>query len=156
MHTAEAVLNGHPDKLCDLIADKFLDIYLSHDPSSRVALEVQGGHGFIRITGEVTSRYEINKQEAYIISNKVLDEFGTPHCSVSWNVVQQSPEIAAGVDSGGAGDSGIVIGYATSETSEMLPSELVYASRIARALAIHPLLGPDGKVQVTSGKEIEH
>lgn len=155
MKTAETVLLGHPDKMCDLIADALLDEYLFHDPDSRVAIEIQGGHGILSITGEVTSKQDIDYVKAI---RRVFEDVGYDFSEIKgihWNVAKQSEEIAQGVDRGGAGDSGIVTGYATAETPEMLPREIVLANRIAQSLndpSLRGRYGPDGKVQVS----IEH
>jgi S-adenosylmethionine synthetase len=138
--TAESVSPGHPDKLCDQISDAILDAHLSEDPSARVAVDVAGGHGVIFVTGEVTSKAR-NVDVQAIIRRLVGD------VKIIEHIAKQSPEIAAGVDTGGAGDQGIMIGYATSETPEFLPLEVV----LSRKLNQH-LYGKwpfDGKTQVT-------
>lgn len=139
--TAESVSPKHPDKLCDQISDAILDAYLAQDPNSRVAAEVCGGHGQVFITGEITSAaQEINITQ---IAKKIAGD----NIDVTVNIVEQSPEIAQGVDTGGAGDQGIMIGYACDETPEMLPREVVLARRLNQAIyAQHPY---DGKTQVT-------
>jgi S-adenosylmethionine synthetase len=138
--TAEFVSPKHPDKLCDLIADSLLDAYLAGDPKSRVAAEVMGGHGHITISGEVTSAAEVDV--AKVVSGIVGLEY-----QVHVNLVRQSPEIAQGVDTGGAGDQGIMIGYATRETPSFLPLEYVLARELCRKIyAVYPY---DGKTQVT-------
>ena len=137
--TAEYVSPKHPDKLCDRVADSLLDAYLTQDPESRTAIEVVGGHGQMFITGEVTSRGEVDY--AKIVSSIVGD------IQLAVNIAHQSPEIAIGVDSGGAGDQGIMIGYATSETPELLPLELVLARDLNRYL--YRIWPYDGKTQVT-------
>jgi S-adenosylmethionine synthetase len=138
--TAEFVSPRHPDKLCDLIADSLLDAYLSGDPRSRVAAEVMGGHGHITISGEVTSAASVD------IPTVVRSVLGYD-VAVHVNLVAQSPEIAQGVDAGGAGDQGIMIGYATRETPSFLPLEYVLARELCRKIyAEYPY---DGKTQVT-------
>ncbi|MBN2585178.1 methionine adenosyltransferase [Patescibacteria group bacterium] len=150
MRTAECVMPGHPDKICDQIADAILDEFLKQDPNSRVAIEVLGGHGQIFIIGEVTSAGTVNYE---VIARQVLSELGVRgDYQFAINVVKQSPDIAQGVDSGGAGDQGVMVGYATSETPEMLPLPFALARRITHKLfelgpELH--LGPDGKAQVT-------
>ena len=144
--TAEFVTPKHPDKLCDRIADSLLDEYVKHDPNSRVALEVTGGHGQVFITGEVTSTHTPDFQA---IVAQVLE---TDQYKLAVNVDKQSPEIAAGVDSEssnhlGAGDQGIVIGYACNETDELLPLEYALARDLCQKLYKHYPV--DGKVQVT-------
>ncbi len=139
--TAEFVTPKHPDKLCDRLADSLLDEYIKHDPKSRVALEVTGGHGQIFITGEVTSNYSPNINH---IASQVL---GSSDYKITTNIAKQSIEIAAGVDCGGAGDQGIVIGYACTDTPELLPLEYVLARRLCQDL--YREFPFDGKVQVT-------
>ncbi len=139
--TAESVSPKHPDKLCDQISDAILDAYLTQDPDARVAVEVCGGHDKVFVTGEVTSRASgINLEE--IVRRLAGDAVET-----MINLVMQSPEIARGVDAGGAGDQGIMIGYATNETPELLPREVVLARRLNQSIYQHfPF---DGKTQVT-------
>lgn len=140
MRTAESVSPMHPDKICDRISDAVLDACLAQDPNSRVAIETMGGHGIITITGELTTKAIVDIRE--IAKSIVGDKYG-----VQVNVVQQSPEIAQGVDIGGAGDQGIMIGYATSETPEMLPLEVVLSRSLCRF--VYDLYPYDGKTQVT-------
>jgi S-adenosylmethionine synthetase len=149
MRTAESVMLGHPDKLCDLIADKIVDEYLIYDPNSKVAIEVQGGHGQISIVGEVRSKHDGLDLDKLI--KEVFEDIGYDYKikKILWNVQVQSPQISSGVERGGAGDSGITVGYATKETPEMLPAELVYAREICRAFDRREGFGPDGKCQVT-------
>lgn len=147
--TAEFVTPKHPDKLCDRIADSLLDEYLKHDQSSRVALEVTGGHGKIFITGEVTSNHTPDYQR---IVRHILE---SDRYEIIINITEQSPEIAGGVDNQsnqnlGAGDQGIVIGYACSETPELLPLEYVLARDLCQKIYQHYPV--DGKVQVTINK----
>ena len=139
--TAESVSPKHPDKLCDQISDAILDAYLKEDPEARVAAEVCGGHGVVFVTGEITSSAsEVDIEE--IVKRIAGDEV-----EVHTKIVKQSPEIAAGVDTGGAGDQGIMIGYACDETKEMLPREVVLSRRLNQFIFDkHPF---DGKTQVT-------
>jgi S-adenosylmethionine synthetase len=137
MRTAECVTPRHPDKLCDQISDAVLDECLRHDPYSRVAVEAMGGHGKIVIMGEVTTSGHIDYKKA---AESVV---GTGY-DITVHVVEQSREIAQGVDVGGAGDQGIMVGYATDETPEMIPAELAYARRLAQYLYT-----VDGKTQCT-------
>lgn len=139
--TAESVSPKHPDKLCDQISDAILDAYLAEDPTSRVAVETCGGHGQVFIMGEVTSRANnINYAE-------IIHRITGHNEKIFTNIVQQSPEIAQGVDTGGAGDQGIMIGYACDETPELLPREVILARRLNQFIfAKHPY---DGKTQVT-------
>lgn len=140
MRTAESVSPMHPDKICDRISDAILDACLFQDINSRVAIETMGGHGIISITGELTTEAVIDIRE--IAKSIVGDKYG-----VQINVVKQSHCIANGVDSGGAGDQGIMIGYACSETEELIPKE-VLLSRQLNAL-IYEKYPYDGKTQIT-------
>lgn len=140
MRTAESVSPMHPDKICDRISDAILDECLKQDPNSRVAIETMGGHGIITITGELTTEGYVDMRE--VAKRIVGDKYG-----VQVNVVQQSPEIANGVDTGGAGDQGIMIGYATSETPEHLPREVVLSRSLNKFL--YTIWPYDGKTQVT-------
>lgn len=157
MKTVESVTEGHPDKVCDQIADAILDAYLARDPASRVAVEVFGSHGVLMIGGEVTSTAELDPAA---IAKHVYQEVGyKDDLEVFTNIEEQSPDIARGVDSGGAGDQGIMYGYATMETPQFMPQPVVYAQRLAWGLAdlrrTHPefsWLRPDGKTQVTMDK----
>lgn len=138
--TAEFVSPKHPDKICDFIADSILDAYLAEDVESRVAIEVMGGHNLITINGEVTSNGVLDIE-------KIVRSIVGPEYKVISNIVAQSSEIAKGVDLGGAGDQGIMKGYATSETSEHLPLEYVLARNLCQKLyEVYPY---DGKTQVT-------
>lgn len=138
--TAEFVSPKHPDKICDFIADIILDAYLENDKNSRTAIEVMGGHKLVTINGEVTSKSTPNIEE--IVKNIV----GSDYRIIS-NIVLQSPEIAQGVDTGGAGDQGIMKGYATSETENFLPLEYSLARDLCqKVFAVYPY---DGKTQVT-------
>jgi S-adenosylmethionine synthetase len=152
--TAENVTRGHPDKVCDQIADAVLDAYLAADPMSRVAVEVFGGHGLLLIAGEVTSTGTV---DAEAIARQVYLDIGyTDPLEVQVRIVRQSPDIAQGVDRGGAGDQGIMVGYATAETPESMPLPVVLAQKLVSGfdelrgpgLALAGL-GPDGKAQVT-------
>lgn len=139
--TAESVSPKHPDKLCDQISDAVLDAYLAQDPNARVAVEVCGGHGQVFVTGEVTST------ATDIDIDAIVHRLAGSEMKVMSNLVKQSPEIAQGVDVGGAGDQGIMIGYATAETPEMLPREVILSRRLNQFIyAAHPY---DGKTQVT-------
>lgn len=139
--TAESVSPGHPDKLCDQISDAILDAHLAADPDARVAIETCGGHGQVFVTGEITSAAPDVDIPA------IVHRIAGNDLKVIQNVVQQSPEIAQGVGAGGAGDQGIMIGYACDETPEMLPLEVVLSRRLNQYIyAKHPF---DGKTQVT-------
>jgi len=148
--TAECVTPMHPDKICDFIADSILDAYLEGDKDSRCAIEVMGGHNLITINGEVTSKAkpDIEKVVRSLIGNSF---------KIIINIVSQSSEIAQGVDKGGAGDQGIMIGYACDENEDMIPLEYYFARKICNYIYLkHPY---DGKVQVTlswdKGKEYQ-
>ena len=130
---------GHPDKLCDQISDAILDAYLAQDPNARVAVEAVGGHGKVFVVGEVTSDAEVDVEA---IVKRIAGDIET-----EVRLVQQSPEIAQGVDTGGAGDQGIMIGYACSETPELLPLEAVLARCLNQIL--YAQWPHDGKTQVT-------
>ncbi len=138
--TAESVSPKHPDKLCDQISDAILDAYLREDPNARVAAETCGGHGVVFVTGEITSSAE--NIDIPAIVKRIAGEV-----EVHTKIVKQSPEIAQGVDTGGAGDQGIMIGYACDETPELLPREVVLSRRLNQYIfAKFPF---DGKTQVT-------
>ncbi|MBU0999339.1 methionine adenosyltransferase, partial [Patescibacteria group bacterium] len=138
--TAEFVSPKHSDKICDFIADSILDAYLKNDKKSRTAIEVMGGHNLITINGEVTSKSNPNIE-------KLVKKIVGPNYKIIINIVLQSPEIAQGVDKGGAGDQGIMKGYATNETPEYLPLEYVLARNLCQKIfAVYPY---DGKTQVT-------
>ncbi len=137
--TAESVSPRHPDKICDQISDAILDAYLARDPSSRVAIDVAGGHGTVFVTGEVTSKSKVDIES---ITKKIAGDV-----EVITRVVAQSPEISQGVDTGGAGDQGIMVGYATNETEELLPLEVVLSRNLNQHL--YALWPHDGKTQVT-------
>ena len=138
--TAECVTPKHPDKICDNISDAILDHCLKHDPMSRVAIETAGGHGQVHVTGEITSKSEIP------IKQIVEDVYGKS-IKVTTNVVKQSNYIAQGVDTGGAGDQGIMVGYACNENEELIPQELYLARQICKK--IYKTYPFDGKTQVT-------
>ncbi len=140
--TAESVSIGHPDKVCDQISDAVLDACLKQDPRTRSAIEVLGGHGIITVTGELTTKAYVNIRE---IAKRVYREVGySEEVGVTVNVVEQSPEIKHGVDNEGAGDQGIMVGYATDETPELLPLEVILSRKLTKAMGCH-----DGKSQVT-------
>lgn len=138
--TAEYVSPKHPDKLCDRIADAMLDAHLKNDPLARTAVEVAGGHGKIFITGEVSSLAQVDIAP-------IVHRLAGSAVEVIEQIARQSPEIAAGVDTGGAGDQGVMIGYACSETPELLPVEVVLARSLNRYL--YDIWPSDGKTQVT-------
>lgn len=142
LKTGESVSIAHPDKICDQISDAILDACLGQDPFTRSAIEVLGGHGAIVVTGELTTNAKINIRK---IAEQVYEDCGYDESiGILVNVVEQSPEIKKGVDVDGAGDQGIMVGYATSETPEFIPLEVLLARKLTRAMGRH-----DGKAQVT-------
>ena len=152
-YTVESVTSGHPDKICDQISDAVLDECLKQDPFSRVAVEVFGGHGLVVVGGEITSKAEVDFSG---VAKKVYRDIGhNGEIKVISNVFKQSPDIAQGVDTGGAGDQGIMYGYATNETEQFLPVGVVLSHKLARQLEDArrsnkiTWLKPDGKSQVT-------
>jgi len=144
IRTAECVSPMHPDKMCDRISDTLLDIHLTHDPNSRVAIETCGGNGLVYVTGEVTSEYKITDEE---IESVVKDITTDDSLKVITNINTQSPEIAQGVDTGGAGDQGIMVGYACNENDEYLPDEYFLSRELNKH--IFSKYPHDGKTQVT-------
>jgi S-adenosylmethionine synthetase len=140
IRTAEFVSPGHPDKLCDRISDKILDTCLEQDPESRVAIETAGGHGLVHLTGEITTNAELD-YESIVKEVSGIDK-------VTHNVVKQSNFIKQGVDVGGAGDQGIMVGYACDENDEYVPQEYYLARNLCRFL--YDRFGGDGKTQITA------
>lgn len=140
IRTAESVSPKHPDKICDQISDAILDAHLTEDPLARVAVDVAGGHGTVFVTGEVSSLAKHVDLSAIV--HRLAGDV-----ELIERISQQSPEIARGVDTGGAGDQGVMVGYATNETPELLPLEYVLARNLNKYL--YETWPFDGKTQVT-------
>tara|TARA_B100001094_G_scaffold258205_1_gene257950 strand:- start:335 stop:1285 length:951 start_codon:yes stop_codon:yes gene_type:complete len=140
IRTAECITPKHPDKICDRISDAILDACLEQDSNTRAAIETMGGHGIITVTGELTTN-------AYVDIPSVVKRVYGKDIGVQTNIVKQSNFIAQGVDSGGAGDQGIMVGYACNENEEMIPQELYLARDLCKKIyEVYPF---DGKTQIT-------
>ncbi len=163
LFTSESVSEGHPDKVADQISDAVLDALLAQDPDSRVACETFVTTGLAVVGGEITTKAYIDIQT---IARGVINRIGYTKaeymfdgnsCGVLNAIHSQSPDIAMGVDTGGAGDQGMMFGYATNETPEYMPASLVFSHRLVKRLAdirknqptLMPYLRPDSKSQVT-------
>ena len=160
LFTSESVTEGHPDKMADQISDAVLDAVLAHDPQGRVACETLLKTGYVMIAGEITTQAQVDYQK---LARQTVKDIGYTHgdmgfdghtCAVLVAVDQQSPDIGQGVDTGGAGDQGMMFGYACDETPELMPAPIQYAHHLTRELARArkrglDFLRPDGKAQVS-------
>ena len=159
--TSESVTEGHPDKLCDYISDSILDAYLQGDENSRVAVETFAANNSITIAGQVTSKTEVDIEK---IVRNCIKEIGYDNenvdmdyrtCKINIDITRQSPDIAMGVDIGGAGDQGIMFGYACNDTENYMPYAIDMAHKLARRITqvrkenIVSFFRPDAKTQVT-------
>lgn len=163
LFTSESVSEGHPDKVCDAISDGVLDAIFKQDPNARVACETMVTTGLVVVGGEVTTTAYVDVHEVIrktikeIGYTKAEYKFDADSCGILNAIHSQSPDIAMGVDKGGAGDQGIMFGYACDQTPELMPMPIVYAHKLVKKLAdirkknlkLMPYLRPDAKSQVT-------
>lgn len=161
LFTSESVTEGHPDKLADQISDAILDAIIKEDPLGRVACETLVATGLVLVAGEITTKCRVDYVD---VVRKTVEEVGYldasygfdyKTCAVISSLHRQSPDIAMGVDIGGAGDQGLMFGYATNETPELMPAPILLAHKLTQRLAearragVPAFLRPDGKSQVT-------
>jgi len=163
LFTSESVSEGHPDKVCDQISDAILDAMLSKDSNSRVACETMVTTGLVVICGEVTTNAKVDIQKTVrevikeIGYTKAEYKFDAESCGILTSIHPQSTDIDRGVKTGGAGDQGMMFGYANNETAELMPAPIMYAHKLVKQLAdirkkqlsLMPYLRPDAKSQVT-------
>ena len=168
LFTSESVTEGHPDKIADQISDAILDACLQQDPYSRVACETLTCTGLVVVAGEITTKAYVDFQTVVretvkeIGYDDALKGFDSNTCAVISTINRQSPDIAQGVDTGGAGDQGMMFGYATNETPELMPTPISLAHKLAQKLSEvrksgkMAYLRPDGKSQVTVEYDSNH